>query len=272
MLAHYCAPWLGDVSPLSMDSAGGRSTLMRMMMRPIFLLLVAGIAGAADTAPAGYLGTKASDLAGVVGPPPAPGSATELADRAAYRAALDGVGSPEWTRAVADRVERLPDMLRRMHCAIGRDLTPDKSPHLFVLLSRAQADLSVPLRVLKQRYDRPRPFVDDDVSAPVCDVVPPELRKQGRSYPSGHAAQSALNGYVLASLFSDRAVPIVRRSIQYGDERVVCRVHFPSDVRAAQTLAAAVFARLWDNQTFRRDWARAKREAALLPTIGTCTD
>jgi acid phosphatase (class A) len=73
-------------------------------------------------------------------------------------------------------------------------------------------------------------------------------------------------------LFPDRAATIIRRGIEYGDERVVCRVHFPSAVRAAQTLAAATFARLWSDPEFQQDWASTQREVSALSAISPCTD
>lgn len=149
-----------------------------------------------------------------------------------------------------------------MRCATRVDLTPGRAPRIFALLFRAQADLVMPLRALKTRYARPRPYAGDDPAAPLCEAVPPERRAQSSpSYPSGHAAEAALSGFVLASLFPERAGEILRRARQYGDERVICRVHYPSDVRAGQDLAETLFARLQANSRFRRDWAAAAREA-----------
>jgi acid phosphatase (class A) len=52
----------------------------------------------------------------------------------------------------------------------------------------------------------------------------------------------------------------MQRATAYGESRVVCGLHFPSDVAAGQALAEAVFAQLETIPAFRRDLARAKAE------------
>ena len=209
----------------------------------------------------GYLGNLALDLASVIPPPPALGSPEEIADRAAYKASRDGVGTEPWSLATKDVVEG-SGIVGRMQCAIGRPMSPGITPMTMKLLGKAQHDLRLLLIQLKQQYDRPRPYADDAVDAPLCENVPPERRSQGRSYPSGHAAEAMLDGYLLASLLPDRAADILTRARRYGDERVICRVHNPSDVRASQLLAGALFSRLQSEPKYRHDWMLAHRELA----------
>jgi acid phosphatase (class A) len=209
----------------------------------------------------GYVGNLALELAAVIPPPPTPGSAEEIADRATYKASLPGVGSEAWSLASKDVVEG-PGIVGRMQCAIGRPMSPEITPITMKLLGKAQHDLRLLLLQLKQHYDRPRPYADDAVDAPLCENVPPEKRGQGRSYPSGHAAESMLDGYLLASLLPDRAAAILTRARQYGDERVICRVHNPSDVRASQLLAGALFSRLQSEANYQHDWKLAQKELA----------
>jgi len=218
----------------------------------------------AQDEPRGYLGDSARDLAAAIGPPPTAGSPAALADRAKFRASIAGVGSAEWNRAAADAVEG-PAIIARMECASGRMLDQTTAPSAMTLLIKAQVDLSVPLRGLKLRYNRPRPYVGDDPSTPICEPVTPEARSLGQSYPSGHAAEAALDGYILASLLPDRAMTILMRGFQYGDERVACRVHNLSDVEAGQRLAAIVFRKLQGDARFRHDMVRARQEVARSP-------
>jgi acid phosphatase (class A) len=209
----------------------------------------------------GYLGNLALDLAAVIAPPPAAGSPEEIADRATYKASRAGVGTGPWSLATKDIVEG-PGIVGRMQCATGRSMSPEITPMTMKLLGKAQHDLRLLLLQLKQHYDRPRPYADDAVDAPLCENVPPERRSQGRSYPSGHAAEAMLDGYLLSSLLPDRAAVILTRARQYGDERVICRVHNPSDVRASQLLASALFSRLQSEPKYQHDWKLAKRELA----------
>ena len=209
----------------------------------------------------GYVGNLALELAAVIPPPPLPGSPEEIADRAAYKASLAGVGTQAWLSATKDLVEG-PGIVVRMQCAIGRPMSPERYPMTMKLLGKAQHDLRLLLLQLKQQYNRPRPYADDAVDAPLCENLPPEQRGKGRSYPSGHAAEAMLDGYLLASLLPDRSAAILTRARQYGDERVVCRVHNPSDVRASQLLAGALFSRLQSEPKYRLDWKLAQTELA----------
>ena len=218
----------------------------------------------AEDGGSGYLGNLALELAAVIPPPPAAESPDDIADRATYKASVSGVGSEAWALATKDRVEDA-GIVGRMQCAIGRSLTAEKYPRTLKLLAKSQHDLNLLLIQLKQQYNRPRPYTSDVLDAPVCDQVPPERRAQGRSYPSGHAAQSMLDGYVLASLLPDRAPAILLRARQYGDERVVCRVHNPSDVKASQLLSSVLFSRLQSDLKYQRDWKLARKE--LLATL-----
>jgi acid phosphatase (class A) len=215
----------------------------------------------AQNSGSGYLGNLALDLAAVIPPPPTAGSPEEIADRATYKASRTGVGTESWSLATKDIVEG-PAIVGRMQCAIGRSMSPEITPMTMQLLGKAQHDLRLLLIQLKQHYDRPRPYADDALDAPLCENVPSEKRGQGRSYPSGHAAEAMLDGYLLASLLPDRGAAILTRARQYGDERVICRVHNPSDVRASQFLAAALFSRLQSEPKYQHDWKLAQRELA----------
>jgi acid phosphatase (class A) len=209
----------------------------------------------------GYLGNLALELTAVIPAPPTPGSPEEIADRATYKATLADVGTVPWSLATKDIVEG-SGIVGRMQCAIGRSMSPEITPRTMKLLGKAQHDLRLLLLQLKQHYDRPRPYADDAIDAPLCENVPPEKRSQGRSYPSGHAAEAMLDGYLLASLLPDRGAAILMRARQYGDERVICRVHNPSDVRASQLLAGALFSRLQSEPKYQHDWNLALRELA----------
>ena len=221
----------------------------------------------------GYLGNLALELAAVIPPPPLPGSPEEIADRATYQASRAGVSTEPWSLATKDIVEG-PGIVGRMQCAIGRSMSPELTPKTMKLLGKAQHDLRLLLLQLKQHYDRPRPYADDAADAPLCENVPPDRRSQGRSYPSGHAAESMLDGYLLASLLPERAAAILTRARQYGEERVICRVHNPSDVRASQLLAGALFSRLQSESKYQHDWKLAQQElaAAKRSHVTSCSD
>ena len=85
-------------------------------------------------------------------------------------------------------------------------------------------------------------------------------RKRNNSYPSNNATIGWVWGLVLAALAPDRTVELMRRAAAFGDHRVLCGVHWESDVVAGRTVGAALFAQLQANDEFNADAAAARRE------------
>jgi acid phosphatase (class A) len=67
---------------------------------------------------------------------------------------------------------------------------------------------------------------------------------------------------VLAELAPSRADAILQRGRDFGDSRVICGYHYPSDIEAGRTIAAGVIARLHADASFRRDLDAARAELA----------
>jgi hypothetical protein len=98
--------------------------------------------------------------------------------------------------------------------------------------------------------------------APIC--TPEELdklRKDG-SYPSGHTAIGWAWALVLTEIAPDRADAILARGRAFGESRVVCNVHWHSDVVEGRFMGAAAVARLHADPAFRAEIKAAKAELA----------
>jgi acid phosphatase (class A) len=80
------------------------------------------------------------------------------------------------------------------------------------------------------------------------------------SYPSGHSTLSWAWGLVLAELAPDRASQIMARARGIGDSRVVCGVHYLSDVEAGRLVGASLVAAEHGQAAFRADMDRARAE------------
>ena len=52
----------------------------------------------------------------------------------------------------------------------------------------------------------------------------------------------------------------------------MCNVHWLSDTEAGEAIAAATFARLQSNETFRADWAAARAELAAVQPVPVDTE
>lgn len=132
-------------------------------------------------------------------------------------------------------------------------------PTLTLLLGKMLGDLETIQTPAKQGYFRPRPFVAE----PAATCFPPEpwLGRSG-SYPSGHAAMGWAWALTLSELAPDRADAILARGLAYGESRVICGVHYASDVEAGRLVGAAMVARLKADPNFQRDLAKSRAELA----------
>jgi len=219
----------------------------------------AGMAGWTPP-PAGYL-TNAPPLdAGlIIGPPPAAGSARDKADHETFRQTRKLVNTPAWTRAIADADLSGREGLKSFSCAAGVTISPDATPTLARLLMRMTSDAALLYRPAKAQYQRPRPPVGN--SQPIC--VPREswIQTDG-SYPSGHSLIGWSWALVIADAAPQQASQVLARGRAFGDSRVICGVHFPSDVEAGRYLGSVLVSRLQSDPAFRADLETARAEVA----------
>ena len=82
------------------------------------------------------------------------------------------------------------------------------------------------------------------------------------SYPSGHAMTAWSWGLILAEAVPARADAVLVLGKDSGDSRMICGVHFISDVEAGRTLGSAMVSRLHATPAFAADLKKAKRELA----------
>ncbi|WP_453977756.1 acid phosphatase [Brevundimonas sp. Marseille-Q4549] len=208
--------------------------------------------------PHGYLtADNAPNAANFLPPPPADGSPREQADIVAYRALRSLEGGERWAIARADNEIETPGAPRAFDCALGFKFEPEKTPTLTMLLGRMLGDLETIQTPAKRGWFRKRPFVVEPL--PTC-IAPETWLAASGSYPSGHSALGWAWALVLAEMAPDRADPILRRGLAYGESRAVCGVHYVSDVEAGRIVGAAMVARLKADPGFQADFARAKEE------------
>jgi acid phosphatase (class A) len=214
---------------------------------------------------AGYL-AQALDGTALVPPPPAAGSPAEAADRAAYETTRAQAGTPRWAQAIEDAKLREPGAFRSWSCAAGVEIDATTTPALNRLLQRSLSDAGVAPNAPKELYKRPRPFVGNDKA--VC--LPREPLGGNGSYPSGHASVGWAWALILAEVVPGRAQAILQRGREFGESRMICGVHFPSDIEAGRTIGAGVVARLHAEPAFQADVAAARAEAAKAAPAKSC--
>ena len=207
---------------------------------------------------AGYLGEQhLPDHRVFLPPPPAPGSMLATADAAIFRDTRKLEKSPRWELAASDNQISHKALLGDFGCAAGLDLAAVDAPALARVLLRSSADLFPVVGAAKDAYKRPRPYSEQQ--GPLCIVPSEELTESG-SYPSGHAATGWLYALLLAEIDPDHAAAIIRRGRAFGESRVVCGVHYVSDIEAGRLIATALVAALHGAPQFETDVASARAE------------
>jgi acid phosphatase (class A) len=209
----------------------------------------------ADT---GYLAGHEIDFRTFLGPPPAPDSQWDRADQALVEA-LQAVDDRRWQMADEDGKELYP----RFAEAFGRPIDKTTSPALVKLLDRSVADADSTADVAKDFFSRPRPFQRLQLQR-VCDKATPpkpeEHPMHGSSYPSGHSTRGWTVAMVLARVAPDRAAAVLKRAEDYMESRLICGMHFPSDVEAGHEVATTVVSHLDASPEFQADLERARKE------------
>jgi len=208
---------------------------------------------------AGYLTTADIDGETVIGPPPAPDSPRGKADREIYLETRSLAGSPRWAQAVKDNDLWTGGAVQRYACALGRPIDGKALPATYRLLQRIELDARTVGTPPKDHFNRTRPLIGDD--RPVC-VKREAWMTTNASYPSGHAMTGWAWGLVLGELAPARASGLMAAGREIGESRVICGVHYQSDVEAGRMLGAAMVSAEHADAAFRTDFNAAKAELA----------
>lgn len=246
----------------------------RTMLGASCLVLLCQAAPAQPDRIPGYLSAgEMPDASAILGPPPADGSGTKEGDVATYKATRALEDSPRWVLAVRDARFGPAAIMREYSCAAGLALDPAADPALFHLLRRVVEDSEAIEQHAKATYKRPRPFNEN--GGPMCTPDDQTILKS-YSYPSGHSTFSWTVGMIMAELMPERTTALLQRARSYGESRVICGVHYESDVEAGRVVASALFSVLQTNPQFRDDLASVRAELAAkradppAPDAGEC--
>lgn len=215
----------------------------------------------------GYLApADLARLAQAVPPPPAPGSAIDRADKAASAryAALED--SDRWLLATAHAELRPPLALQHFDCALGVRLGSAETPALDRIMARAFHDANAVAELAKAQATRPRP-VGDDPERRACQRLDAAARASA-SYPSGSAAVGTAYAETFAALEPGRAEAARRMGREMGISRLICAMHYPSDVAAGEALGRAVAAEITAAPAFAEDAPAARAELAAARASG----
>ena len=196
-------------------------------------------------------------------PPPAAGSAALAADEEIYKMTRKLRDTPRWALAAKDADLTFPNAAATFSCALGIPISQEETPHLNMLIRRVRADASRANDKAKDLYKRVRSYVaHGDTSC-----VPKEKHKDD-SYPSGHSSIGWAWALVLAEIAPDRADAIFARGLAFGESRVVCGLHWKSDIEAGRIVGASTVSRLHLDPVFKAQLELARKEVEAARAAG----
>ena len=212
-----------------------------------------------STRAVGYLPADAVPASLTLVPaPPIAGSAASALDEQVSREARALRGTPRFAQAALDAELAFPAGANPFSCAIDLDVDAERTPALYRLLERSRIDASAATRAAKHRYQRPRPFTVN--GEPTCTPADETALRGNGSYPSGHTAIGWAWALILSEIVPERADAIQARGRNYGESRLVCNVHWQSDILQGRFMGAAAVARLHGDAVFQQDLQAARRE------------
>jgi acid phosphatase (class A) len=191
-------------------------------------------------------------------PPPAAGSPAFANDEEVHKNAAPLRDTPRYRLAALDAELVFPRAADAFACTLGVPIDAQHTPRLYRLLQKTETDAGLSTSGAKNQYKRVRPFVVHD--EPSCSPQDEARLRNNGSYPSGHTAIGWTWALVLAEIDPAHADAILARGRSYGESRLVCNVHWQSDVLEGRFLGAAVASRLHSIPEFRQDVEAARED------------
>jgi acid phosphatase (class A) len=138
---------------------------------------------------------------------------------------------------------------------LGAAFDLSRLPATAKLFADLRIEDGVAAKQAKAYFQRERPFhTEPDLD--VCD----DGHDSKNSYPSGHATVGYASAAVLAQLIPGKAQLILARASDYAESRLVCGVHYRSDIQASQVLANVLVAKLMTKPAFVAEVNAARAE------------
>jgi acid phosphatase (class A) len=241
-----------------MGTAGMKWKAARVVTAFVCTLAIAGaIYGWLQRDRHTYLSGETADFVAIFRPPPAQ-------DSADTRRELDALLRMQETRTAAQvaaaRADRKTE-IQRFYGALGfpEGANPDL-PLLRALADDVEDDTRPYVRAAKEKFRRLRPYEIEPRMKPCIDHVRGDL-----SYPSGHANYGYVMADLLREMVPEREHELIVRADEFAHQRMVCGVHFASDIEAGREGASRLVTMFNASAKYREDAnaAMAELRAAL---------
>jgi hypothetical protein len=221
-------------------------------VRPLSLLLLTCFCfGAAPAPHPTSLAPDDFDFKAMLGDPPKDGSEEQKQETAALLQ-LQEKRTPEEVARCESEVAGTPFTIGAS--VLGAWFNSKNLPATTDLMNDVARKGAPISNAAKGNWRRQRPYKTDNRLKPCVKL---ELTF---SYPSGHATRGMLWGALLAEMFPEHRDALLAQGRQFGTDRTLAGVHYPSDVAAGQKLGDEIARRMLADPEFHARLEKAKEE------------
>lgn len=221
-------------------------------MQKIAIALMAVLAAPAFAQAPNFAGPAQTHGQWILPAPPAVDSAVTRAELQELHRIQSSRTSGEEAQARADAED---ESLFIYKSVLGEKFNPAALPLTAAFGQRVKHDEAVNADPVKQAFHRVRPYNLDKSLKPVCKTT-----TKDNSYPSGHSTAGYLAALTLIDMVPEQRDAILARADAYAHNRLVCGVHYPSDIAAAKLLAYSAHAVMGTNPQYLSELAAARLE------------
>jgi acid phosphatase (class A) len=140
---------------------------------------------------------------------------------------------------------------------LGDHFNREGLPITVLLSDHVRNDVGIIVSPAKVFFQRPRPYHFDETVKPVCKI---KEDPRDYAYPSGQGTTGYLEGLVLTLIVPEKRDAILARADDFAHNRLICGVHYPSDIVASKQVAYAAIGIIMNNPQFTKELAAARAE------------
>lgn len=203
-----------------------------------------------------YFDPKAIHPEWIIGPPPQMGTKAQAEDLAAVHKIHDSADPALVKFAQEDARSQNIFLFKTI---FGPGYNPQALPLVADLGRKLVQDAGIENGILKRRFEHKRPYQMDATLPSFCGT------DTSFSYPSGHSMAAYLLAFAVIDMVPEKAPEILARADEFAEHRVVCGVHFLTDIHASKLVSLEMFGYMQSSAAYHHDVdaARAEMRAAL---------
>jgi len=216
------------------------------------LLLASSAAGAASHHSFAVISARDVQPSQVLPLPPADGSPAAKAELDELHRIARATTAAAWKAAQWDNDHEDGGMFAPV---FGSGFDLKALPATAKLLADVRNDEATAASLAKDAFRRKRPWLIDG-TLHTCSRDEDPLS----SYPSGHSTMGFAMAVVLARVAPELAPQLMTRASEYANERLVCGMHYRSDIEGGQTLGTSVAVLMLRDPRIETEVAAARAE------------